>query len=183
MYIVFRRFLFLFSFLFIVIVVNAQEQAFVSSGDEELDRIRLEVTNEPTSRDNFELRALKIKLWVVTLQQQGARLEAYLPIDEAFRKDIWWNTIGRNNGLPQPFSDEQMARLTKAVDRGYAILDSIQNTFGITPTSIIKSSAQSEVDFSEQPEIPWSHYKGNKGLSALLGHKDLHWEKKHGGFR
>ncbi len=102
------RFFFLIFFLNVILLIQAQDADFVSSGDEELDRIRLEVAKEATNRENFELRALKMKLWVVTLQQQGARLEAYLPVDEALRKDVWWNTIDRNKGLPQQFSDEQM---------------------------------------------------------------------------
>jgi outer membrane protein assembly factor BamB len=150
-------------------MANAQERVSVSSGDEELDRIRLEVANQPTNRDNFELRALKMKLWVVTLQQQGARLEAYLPIDAAFRKDIWWNTIDRNQGKPQQFTDEQMMRLTKAVDQGFAILDSVQNAFEVKSEPLIKSAAKTEIDASSQPEIPWTHYKGNEGLNGYTG--------------
>ena len=165
----FSRLFLLLSFVLLLELAQAQESSFVSSGDEELDQIRLELAKEPTNRKNFEIRALKMKLWVVTLQQQGARLEAYLPIDEAFRKDIWWNTIDRSNGQPQPFTEEQMARLTKAVDRGYNIIDSIQNTFDSNPTPIIKSKAK--VAVNGQTEIPWTHYKGNMGLSGYTGAK------------
>ena len=163
------RFLLLLSFLFGIISANAQEGAVVSSGDKELDRIRLEVAKQPTNRENFELRALKMKLWVVTLQQQGARLEAYLPIDKALKKDVWWNTIDRNQGKPQPFTDVQMKRLTKVVDLGFAILDSIQNNFEVQQKPLIKSVAKAEVDASTQNEIPWTHYKGNEGLSGYTG--------------
>src|SRR6056297_3337834 len=117
----------LITFLTVWVAGYSQGDQFVTSGDEELDRIRREVEEHPTSRENFELRALKMKLWVVTLQQQGARLEAYLPVDSALNRDTWWNTIDRNNGNPQQFTPQQMARLTRAVDRGYRILDSIQN--------------------------------------------------------
>lgn len=165
----FSRLCLLLSFVLLLGLAQAQESSFVSSGDEELDQIRLELAKEPTNRENFELRALKMKLWVVTLQQQGARLEAYLPIDAAFRKDIWWNTIDSNNGQPQPFTDEQMARLSKAVDRGYEILDSIQNEFENNPTPLMKSN--SKVAVNGQPEIPWTHYKGNMGLSGYTGAK------------
>ena len=83
-----NRILLLVSFLFTIVSVYAQERVFVSCGDEELDGIRLKVAKQPTTRENFEIRALKMKLWVVILQQQGARLKAYLRIDKAFRKDI-----------------------------------------------------------------------------------------------
>ena len=163
------RFLVIYSFLLLVIFANAQQQAFISSGDKELDSIRLSVAKHPTTKEDFKLRALKMKLWVVTLQQQGARLHAYLPIDEAFRKDIWWNTIDRNDGKPQQFTDDQMLRLTKAVDRGYAILDSVQNNFEEQSTGLIKSKAKAEVNSTIQPEIPWSHYKGNRGITGYTG--------------
>jgi hypothetical protein len=61
---------------------------FASSGDPELDRIRAEVRENPTNRENFKLRALKMKLWVVTLQQQGARLHDYVRIDDGMRSEI-----------------------------------------------------------------------------------------------
>lgn len=165
------RYLVIFTLLFLVTVVCAQELSSVSSGDEELDRIRIDVQQQQTTRENFKLRALKMKLWVVTLQQQGARLDAYLPVDAALRKDIWWNTIDRNEGNPQPFSDEQMSRLCRAVDRGYAILDSIQTDLAHNPTPLIKTSARAAVNAAHQPEIPWTHYKGNEGLTGYTGAK------------
>jgi outer membrane protein assembly factor BamB len=149
--------------------LNAQEAEFKSSGDEELDRIRTEIRTQPTNRSNFELRTLKMKLWVVTLQQQGASLEAYLPVDESLRKDVWWNTIDRNQGKSQPFTEKQMERLSLAVDRGYVILDSIQNALDSQVTSLIKSTATRGLDAATQPEIPWTHYKGNAGLTGYSG--------------
>lgn len=107
--ILYRLFL-ICSLLFFATQVRSQELPGVSSGDAELDRIRVDVQQQQTTRENFKLRALKMKLWMVTLQQQGARLDAYLPVDAALRKDIWWNTIDRNEGNPQPYSDEQMFR-------------------------------------------------------------------------
>ncbi len=164
-----KRILVINIILFLVTFVHSQELSFVSSGDAELDQIRLNVQQNPTTRETFKLRALKMKLWVVTLQQQGARLDAYLPVDSALRKDTWWNTIDRNEGKPQIFTDEQMNRLCNAVDRGYAILDSIQNELALHPTPVIKSSARRPNDSSVQPEIPWTHYKGNEGLTGYTG--------------
>lgn len=103
-----NRILVVYALLILAKLAGAQELEFISSGDEELDRIRVGVKHQTTNRENFKLRALKMKLWVVTLQQQGARLDAYLPVDESLRKDIWWNTIDRNEGKPQQFTDEQI---------------------------------------------------------------------------
>ena len=66
-------------------------QEFASSGDTELDNIRRNVLEIPTNRNNFKLRTLKMKLWVATLQQQGARLHEYVHVDDEMRTEIWWN--------------------------------------------------------------------------------------------
>lgn len=152
-------------------VLQAQLKEFVSSGDDELDHIRREVAEQSTGRENFKIRALKMKLWVVTLQQQGASLEAYLPVDEALRNDIWWNTIDRNEGKPQQFSEEQMTRLTRAVDTGYAILELIQNDLDKNSIPVVSAKNQTKFDRNRQPDIPWTHYKGNTGLTGYTGAK------------
>ena len=72
-----------------------------SSGDEEIDLIRLELANKPTGPDNFPVRALLMKLWAVSLQQQGAILiDRYLHIDDAIRKIEAWNPVF-SGGEPQ----------------------------------------------------------------------------------
>jgi len=159
----------LITFLTVWVAGYSQGDQFVTSGDEELDRIRREVEEHPTSRENFELRALKMKLWVVTLQQQGARLEAYLPVDSALNRDTWWNTIDRNNGNPQQFTPQQMARLTRAVDRGYRILDSIQNNLANNRVTAKEPESVGDMEDRVPVEIPWTHYKGNKGLTGYTG--------------
>ena len=89
---------------------SAISQDFSGSGDPELDSIRQDVMENPTNRENFKLRALKMKLWVATLQQQGARLHEFVRIDDGMRSEIWWNnTEGPGmDGTPQTFSDKQM---------------------------------------------------------------------------
>jgi len=150
---------------------KAQNEIKYPSGDQELDQIRLEVKNSPTTRENFKLRAFKMKLWVVSLQQQGARLEAYIPIDDGLRSEVWWNNIEGPgmDGTPQQFSDEQMTKLGQLVDEGYAILDEIQKELIINPPSVDFSSSEKEIESSTQKEIPWTHYKGNENLSGYTG--------------
>lgn len=68
-----------------------------SSGDAELDRIRQEVKNCPTTRETFKVRAIKMKLWAVTLQQLGVRLDDYVEIDERLSKLVRWNNLWNYN--------------------------------------------------------------------------------------
>ncbi len=147
-------------------------QDFVASGDPELDHIRTEITEIPTSRENFRLRALKMKLWVVTLQQQGARLDAYIRIDDGMRSEIWWNnTEGPGmDGTPQQFTDKQMNKLCRLVDEGYAVLDSIQQSLaGTDPHPACAGIPLPDPPPESMEEIPWAHYKGNENLSGYTG--------------
>ena len=96
-----------------------QEALKYSSGNKELDQLRAEVREEPTDRDNFKLRAIRMKLWAVTLQQQGIRLNDYVDIDNRLNKITRWNNLWNDN-QPQEFSDEEMKKLGQIVDEGYA---------------------------------------------------------------
>jgi outer membrane protein assembly factor BamB len=151
------------------LILAQHTQDAVRSGDPELDSIRRMAKFEPTTPETFALRALKMKLWVLTLQQQGAALHDYLPVDEMLSRDVWWNTIDHNNGIPQVFSGEQMVRLCRAVDRGYRILDSLQYRLESHPKPLIESAIRNAIDPSSESGIPWTHYKGNHGLTGYTG--------------
>lgn len=149
----------------------AQQTIDYPSGDPELDSIRLAVREHPTTHETFKLRAYKMKLWVVSLQQQGARMPDYLPIDAGLRSEIWWNNVESNvgDGSPQPFTDAQMRKLADLVDRGYAILDKVQQNFATNPPNLVHTAETAPIDPATQPEIPWTHYKGNASLSGYTG--------------
>lgn len=63
----------LFTFIGALFVLLSVEGQSIKSpnGDPELDQIRLELKSSPTKRVNFKLRAIKMKLWAASLQQQG----------------------------------------------------------------------------------------------------------------
>jgi outer membrane protein assembly factor BamB len=143
----------------------AQGIGTAQSGDPELDRLRDEVRQQPTTRETFQLRAFKMKLWVVSLQQQGARLDTYLPIDEGLRSVVFWNTL-HQDGKPQVFSDADIAKLSGVVDRGYAILEVIQR--GTVPTLATKPMPPLPTNRATKP-VDWTHYKGNERLSGYTG--------------
>ncbi|MFC2115394.1 PQQ-binding-like beta-propeller repeat protein [Bacteroidota bacterium] len=154
-----------------LIVSSALCQDFASSGDAELDDIRQDVKENPTNRENFKLRALKMKLWVATLQQQGANLHEYVRIDDGMRSEIWWNnTEGPGmDGTPQTFTDKQMNKLGRLVDEGYTLLDSVQNSVAEGLELPECSNKDTEPHARILPEIPWTHYKGNEELSGYSG--------------
>jgi outer membrane protein assembly factor BamB len=166
-YIMNYKYLILATLLMVLSALSLRAQGVGTSlsGDVELDSIREVVKRIPTNRSNFQLRAFKMKLWVVTLQQQGARLETYLPIDEGLRKVVFWNTL-HQDGKPQQFSDADIAHLSEVVDKGYAILEKIQNTI---PEKISAKAAKTPSVFSPKNATNWTHYKGNAGLTGYSG--------------
>lgn len=138
------------------------------SGDSELDRIRAEVSEEATSRDTFKLRAIKMKLWSVTLQQLGVNLHDYVAIDKQLNQKTGWNNIWRG-GEPRVYSDEQMAELCAIVDAGYAVLEKYQALASSDNASQAFSADLPPIDSATQLEIPWTDYKGNENLSGYTG--------------
>lgn len=137
------------------------------SGDAELDRIRQEIRSAPTTRDTFKLRAIKMKLWAVTLQQQGVRIDDYVEVDQRLNKVVRWNNLW-SGGKPQTFTDEQMATVCKVVDDGYAVLEKYQ-IIASENLSLAFASDAEPIDPATQPEIPWAAYKGNENLSGYTG--------------
>lgn len=152
-------------FVFQSLNVNAQIKN--SSGNKELDQIRLEVKSTPTDRETFKLRAIRMKLWAVTLQQQGIRLHDYVVIDNRLNGVTRWNNLWNGN-KPQVFTDEQISTLGQIIDEGYAILENYQ-TEATNGKSLAFQSELSPIDPSTQPEIPWTSYKGNEGLTGNTG--------------
>ena len=137
------------------------------SGDRELDELRGAVKTQPTSRDNFKQRAIRMKLWAVTLQQQGIRLDDYVAIDRRLNQITRWNNLWHGN-QPQEFSDEEMKQLGQIVDEGYAVLEKYQ-VKATNGKSLAFASDQAPLDAADEPEIPWTAYKGNEQLSGYTG--------------
>ncbi|QLE02457.1 PQQ-binding-like beta-propeller repeat protein [Galbibacter sp. BG1] len=154
--------------LMFVCRLNAQGN-FLSSGDEELDSIRLAVKKNPTSAETFQLRAFKMKLWMVILQQQGARLDPFVAIDNEMAEIVWWNTIFWNEGKPQDFTPDEMDKLCDITDRGYEVLEYTQKDLRDNPRKIIKASPDAQEVPTQENPINWTHYKGNNGLNGYTG--------------
>ncbi len=157
---------FLFFLLLLTVNLQAQDIKF-PSGDQELDLMRQQVSEQPTEWEDFRLRCFKMKLWMVLLQQQGADLTSYLDIDKRLRKIVWWNTIFWNEGKPQQFTEEQKVKLCKIVDDGFMALEQSQKKLAEHPPLVKKSDRPAYASNEKSPN--WTHYKGDNGLSGFTG--------------
>ena len=138
------------------------------SGNAELDSLRTAVASEPTTAENFKLRAIRMKLWAVTLQQQGVRLDNYVAIDNRLNRATRWNNLWNDNE-PQVFTAEEMRTLGEIVDAGYVVLEGYQNGAGAEEGTLAFTSGEAPIDPATQEDIPWTSYKGNAGLSGYTG--------------
>ncbi|QLE02454.1 PQQ-binding-like beta-propeller repeat protein [Galbibacter sp. BG1] len=155
-------------FILITLVGSLHAQSIENpSGNKELDSIRQAVKELPTGRENFKPRAIRMKLWAVTLQQQGVRLDDYVNIDNRLNKVTRWNNLWSGNE-PQEFSDEEMGVLGEIVDDGYSVLEKYQ-AVASSGRSMEFASNVEPIDPDTQEEIPWTSYKGNEGLTGYTG--------------
>ncbi|MFY0654940.1 MAG: PQQ-binding-like beta-propeller repeat protein [Cyclobacteriaceae bacterium] len=142
------------------------------SGDREIDRLRKEVFESPTTWDNYDLRLLMMKLWAVSLQQQGVWLgEDYYAIDQHLNKYSKWNPVFQ--GLEaQVYSETELDQFKIVVKNGYTELNRLQKGLKDDPKSV---DYPYEVVNTENPtpprkqDIDWSNYKANPQRTGFSG--------------
>jgi outer membrane protein assembly factor BamB len=161
-----KKLITLISVLFVLLSVEGQSIK-KPSGDKELDIIRLEVNESATKRENFKLRAIRMKLWAATLQQQGVALSDYVAIDNRLNKITRWNNLW-DGGKPQVFSDKEMQNACAVIDDGFKVLETYQE-IASNGKSLAFTSSIAPIDPSTQKEVPWTSYKGNEGLTGYTG--------------
>ena len=112
----------LFLLFFLPTLLAVAQDAFLSSGDADIDAVRREVVTAPTDADNFRERSVLLYVWMAALQQQGADLSSFYPIDTRYYQ--LEGQINRSRG-------DERAELTRTVgtliDEGFAELETIQN--------------------------------------------------------
>ncbi len=162
-----KQLLIIFGAYFILMATWGQPRIQNPSGDVELDQIRLEINSSPTKRENFKLRAIKMKLWAASLQQQGIHLADYVNVDNRLNKITRWNNLWSGN-KPQVFSTEEMNKACIVIDDGYAVLEIYQKIASNGSSLAFKSNA-TPINSEIQNEVPWTSYKGNEGLSGYTG--------------
>ena len=117
----------------------ASAQPLVPSGDSYLDDLRAAVAESKTTKENFQERAVALKIWAATLQQLGINLEPYVPIDDVLAAR-WSSSI---------LVDYEETKVNEAyfdaVDEGFALLERLlaENGF-VLPPAQRKSEASSQ---------------------------------------
>ena len=120
--------------------------SFVSSGDEEIDRVRKESSQTPTDESNCEERLFILYTWRRLLQRQGANTISYIPIH-----DKCWSAM----------RSEKPQELCSAIDGGFQVLEQIQTSILENPPASMPSKAR-KPEVSKRPRfIDWSVYGGN----------------------
>ncbi|WP_242158224.1 PQQ-binding-like beta-propeller repeat protein [Aestuariivivens sediminis] len=162
-----------FSFVFFLgltsSITNAQENVVLKyqSGDDEIDQIRKEIKLHPTDASNYKSRGVMLMQWGSSLQQQGAITTGRIPAEIFRPKNI---EAIRNEKEKQ----QEINRYSKLIDKGYLILDSIQNEIiedpwkGLMPLVPDHKSVIPPV----KNEKSWPNYQGtltNEGFNGNDG--------------
>jgi len=117
--------------------------SFVSSGDEEIDRIRMEITKTPTDESNCRERLGILFTWLHLLERQGANVFPFISIQDKF--DFW-------------FRPDKMDY--QAIDEGFAVLDEIQVSLQQSEKNTIPKKAEYHI-CAKMTRTDWPLYRGN----------------------
>ncbi len=131
---------------------------FRSSGDHNIDRVRAEVRSAPTTREDYEQRALLLFVWLGSLQQQCADTHAFFEIDKSYYE--LEQKVAFSKGEAK---DQAIGEISKVVDEGFNVIEGIFQKLAIEgpiyePFMGDPSLANSEGDF----EADWPLFQGNK---------------------
>ncbi len=143
-----------------------------SSGDEELDQVRSEIQVVPTDRSNYASRAILMKLWAVSLQQQGVHIfPNYASIDTRLRAISKWNPMF-HGGDAQAYTDKDIAGIGEVLKEGYQVLENYQHALVDDPKSVlfaVGNQHEDPVKPSTYSNIDWAQYRGNLGRTGYTG--------------
>jgi outer membrane protein assembly factor BamB len=115
-----------------------------------------------------------MKLWVVALQEQGADVSSFLPVDDGLCERVFWNNLHRD-GMPQEYTAAQLTEVCALIDRGYTILEVVQAELGSRSTASSTESSRTATPSCPDTEHtalavqPWPNYKGNVGRTGYTG--------------
>ena len=135
-----------------------------SSGNDEIDQIRKEIRMRPTDSSNYEYRGLMITLWKNALQQQGAVLAGRF-------KHIDLRSANVASIKNREDREEKIARYSELIDKGYMILDSIQNEITEDPLKALTPLAPNQKNITPplKTEKPWPQYQGSTSNIGFNG--------------
>ncbi len=144
--------------LFLVGVLSGNAGKFYPSGNIDIDKIRKEIDSKPTDKETFRERTILMFLWMTTLQQQGADVRHFYAIDKVYRTHE--NNVNRLSGAEL---EEAFLRMGELVDRGYRILENIQDKL-VKEGPMFTAFESDGKDFPEggNMETEWNMFQGNK---------------------
>ena len=157
----------------ILVFSQQTRKSFYTSGDAEIDLVREEVEKTKTTRENYEVRLLLMKLWAVALQQQGVWLgEDYYQVDQYLNRVSQWNPVFKG-GEAQVYTNKDMEDFAAIVQQGYAVLNKLQAQLAQDPASVMydyKTDKQPLENLPEESEpIDWANYKANAQRTGYSG--------------
>jgi outer membrane protein assembly factor BamB len=94
-----------------------------SSGDADIDQLRLEVLKKKTSEANYQERVLMLYTWLGALQQQGADTRSYFDLDTRY-----YELEPRVNMQSGSNYQEALKQICQTIDEGFEQMELIQNT-------------------------------------------------------
>lgn len=135
-----------------------------NSGDEEIDQIQKNIKLDPTDESNYLYRGSMLKLWELSLQQQGAVLSGkYSP--------VYINTSYYKSLKNKEERDKAFNRISKQIDEAYEILSTIQNEISNNPekglTQLIPDPKS--VIPPVKDEKSWPNYQGTLSNTGFNG--------------
>ena len=98
--------------------LSAQEY---SSGDADIDKVRIEVQEHKTSEENYRERVLMLYMWMGALQQQGADTHSFFDLDT-----MYYQLEPRVNNLSGSEYQEALKQMCHTIDEGYLQMKLIQ---------------------------------------------------------
>jgi outer membrane protein assembly factor BamB len=131
---------------------------FYSSGSPDLDRIRAEVKESPTTADNYRNRSLLLFVWLGSLQQQCADTHPFFDIDKAYYQ--LQEKVVHGCG---PANEDAIRSICKVVDDGYKVMEKIFCSLK-EQGPIYKPFTGDPAGFAGEGdmETDWPMFQGNK---------------------
>lgn len=150
---------------------------FYPSGSEDIDQIRREISNTPTTSENYRHRSKMLFIWLNIAMQHAADTHPFFKIDQAY-----YRLEGRTINGSESGKKEAISELCQVVDEGYSTMEEIFRTLH-EEGPIYEPFTGDPNGFPEggDMEIDWPMFQGNKhntGFTPAPGPKtgELAWK-------
>ena len=165
--------LLLITILISTLSLSAQK---ITSGDADIDKVRLEVKKEKTTAANFRERQLMLYMWLGALQQQGANTVSFYDLDSKYYQlervinqspDFFDMSTGHEKS--KSIADdkqsrefkEAMAQMCETIDKGFIHMEMIQKELVENGPIYTAFQATTEVTGGDM-SAEWPMFQANK---------------------